>query len=250
MTKIPDDDSRTWPNPSSWFDGGDADEENEALLAKYPKKKKLNRKQINKAIMDLEDAHPLKAVVAPHHIGACVACMPCFKSHGKVGFRIALRESICEELGFPIPESEQGLLDKPFLLGGYGINAYFNILESFRMMFIMITLFSLPLYYTYGTSIGLKGWKSFVIGRWSIGNLGGASMACKQQIFAKGQIRLLCPPNSLIDAPNAVFGVMSNQFTSYDICHQDELDREILKNEHANCSTILHQDKMKKEFIK
>lgn len=95
-------------------------------------------------------------------------------------------------------------------MAGYGVNAYFNILESFRRMFIMITLFCLPLFFIYGSSIGLKGWKSFVIGRWTMGNLGGASMICKHQVLTKGQIRLLCPPNSVIDASNTVFGVLSN----------------------------------------
>ena len=103
MTKIPDSDSRVWPNQGQ-YDGGEDD--HQPLLNKYPKKKKLNRKQINRAIMDLEDAHPLKQVVAPHHIGTLVACLPCFKKKGKIGFRIALRDSICAELGVQIAESE------------------------------------------------------------------------------------------------------------------------------------------------
>lgn len=118
-----------------------------------------------------------------------------------------------------VPESEKAMLNNPYLMAGYGVNAYFNILDSFRLMFMMITLFCLPLYFIYGTSIGLKGWKSFVIGRWTLGNLGGASMMCKHQVLTKGAIGLLCPPNSLIDARNAVFGVLSAQFDSHDVCH-------------------------------
>ena len=70
-------------------------------------------------------------------------------------------------------------MDNPFLMAGYGVNAYFEILDHFCLMFIVVTLFCIPLYYVYGSGVGLKGWKSFPVMRFTMGNLGGASMFCK-----------------------------------------------------------------------
>jgi hypothetical protein len=80
-------------------------------------------------------------------------------------------------------------------MAGYGTNAYFEILDHLMLMFIAITMFCIPLYYVYGTSVGLKGWKSFFVMRYSMGNLGGSSMFCKQASLARGNMRLHCPPN-------------------------------------------------------
>jgi len=77
-------------------------------------------------------------------------------------------------------------------------------------MFILISLFCLPLFYIYGSGSGLKGWKSFPVTRFTLGNLGGSSTMCKHQILARGHIRLFCPPTSVIDGNNAVFGLLSN----------------------------------------
>lgn len=127
----------------------------------------------------MEDLAPLKEMVGVHHISPILQYVPCFKNKN-VGFRYALRECICNELGVAVPESEKGLLDNPYLMGGYGVNAYFNILDYLSQMFLFITLCCIPLYAIYGSGVGLKGWKSFPVMRFTLGNLGGASTACKQ----------------------------------------------------------------------
>jgi hypothetical protein len=92
-------------------------------------------------------------------------------------------------------------------------------------MFMFITLCCIPLYVTYGQGIGLKGWKSFPLMRFTMGNMGGATTLCKQQALSNRQVKLLCPPNSVIDANNAIFGVISNQFETHQYCHQSEIDK-------------------------
>ena len=123
--------------------------EKEALIRKYPEKKVLTRRQINKALMDMEDLAPLKELVGPSHISPILEYVPCFNKR-KRGFRFALRECICQELDVVIPESEKGILEDPYLMGGYGVNAYFNILDNLSRMFWFITLVCLPLYAIYG----------------------------------------------------------------------------------------------------
>ena len=84
----------------------------------------MTRREINKARMDIEDTHPLRGIVGGQHISPIIGYMPCFKKRN-IGFRLALRDCVCQELGVKIPESEQGLLEQPFLMAGYGVNAYF-----------------------------------------------------------------------------------------------------------------------------
>ena len=85
--------------------------ENESLLARYPPKQVLTRKQINKCLMDIEDTHPLKDMVGVEHITPVLKDLPCYRLiKMNIGFRQAVRQSVCAELGINIPESEKSLL--------------------------------------------------------------------------------------------------------------------------------------------
>ena len=54
---------------------------------------------------------------------------------------------------FKVPKSDIELLEDPYLILGYGINAYYDILYSLCCMFIWITIFSIPVYYIYSQGI-------------------------------------------------------------------------------------------------
>jgi hypothetical protein len=72
-------------------------------------------------------------------------------------------------------------LTEPYLLLGYGINAYFQILASIARMFFWVTVFAIPLYYTYGIYGGyFKDGGGYFITRWFAGNFGGSNVFCKQ----------------------------------------------------------------------
>lgn len=45
----------------------------------------------------------------------------------------------------------------PFLILGYGVNAYLEILTSFSIMFLAITLFAFPIYIIYLSQSGYRG---------------------------------------------------------------------------------------------
>jgi hypothetical protein len=53
-----------------------------------------------------------------------------------------------EELGLHAPKEN---LKDPYLVLGYGVNAYYQILASLAKMFFWVFIFSLPLFYVYGT---------------------------------------------------------------------------------------------------
>ena len=119
-----------------------------ALLGQIHKKT-LTRRQINKALMDMEDTSPLRDMVGIQHISPLLGYIPFFNKKN-IGFRQKLRVCLCKELDVEIPASEQGLLEKPFLMAGYGVNAYFQILAYLCRMFMFITVCCLPLYVIYG----------------------------------------------------------------------------------------------------
>lgn len=45
-----------------------------------------------------------------------------------------------------IPSSEENYHNDPYLLIGYGVNAYFSIMLSLSKMFAMVALFALPMF--------------------------------------------------------------------------------------------------------
>ena len=75
----------------------------------------------------MDDTHPLKHMVGVDHITPLLGYLPFFKKKN-ISFRHCVRLSLCAELGVKIPESDLQLRDKPFLMAGYGVNAYYEIL--------------------------------------------------------------------------------------------------------------------------
>ena len=82
------------------------------------------------------------------------------------------------ELGFKLPKGEDAIEEDPFLILGYGINSYLDIMMNLTWMFFYISLFCIPLYVIFFQNRYFAEWKTFPISRFSLGNMGGASMAC------------------------------------------------------------------------
>lgn len=157
-------------------------------------------------------------MVGVQHISPLLNHIPFFRNRN-ISFRHSVRLSICAELGVRIPESDLSQREQPYLIAGYGVNAYFDFLMHVCKMFLCIFIFALPLYYYYGKGVGLKGWKSFPVTRFTMGNLGGADMFCKQTSLHRGKMKFNCPSGLRLDTLNAHSGVISSEFESYDMCH-------------------------------
>lgn len=98
--------------------------------------------------MDIEDTNPLRDRVEPSHIAKCLT--RCFKNKNKASeFKFALRQCLLQELNFKVPKSENEIKEDPYLILGYGVNAYYDILLSLCTLFLCITIFCIPIYYTY-----------------------------------------------------------------------------------------------------
>lgn len=102
--------------------------------------------------MDIEDTNPLRESVNPSHIASFLT--RCFKQKNKKSeFKYALRQSLLQELEFKVPKSDNELYQDPYLILGYGINAYYDILLSLACMFVCISIFCIPIYFTYSHGI-------------------------------------------------------------------------------------------------
>lgn len=108
--------------PPNNYEGGEGDQLVQGTgKNKYPPKKKVSRAIICNAIKDLEDRHPLRASVGWTQISCCCKFVCCCAKKKKP-FRQALKQCMLEEMGLPY---EKESVKDPYLILGYGVNAYF-----------------------------------------------------------------------------------------------------------------------------
>ena len=132
----------------------------------------------------------------------------------------SLKEALLKEMKLDPPESDAHIQRDPFILLGYGVNAYFDILYYLCCCFVFVTIFSLPIYSLYSNEIGFSDQGiSRHLSRYSLGNLGGSSMACAQNRLGRRQIGLICPVDTYLDPQHAVMGVISASSQSKKYCH-------------------------------
>jgi len=98
--------------------------------------------------MDIEDTHPLRELVSVENIAPFLGL--CFKKKKK-NFKAELRMAMLKDLGVKMPKNEAQISEDPYLVLGYGVNAYFDILYSLSLMFVCITIFCLPIYWIYSS---------------------------------------------------------------------------------------------------
>ena len=105
-----------------------------------------------------------------------------------------------KKLDIKIPKAEKDIEDEPFVMLGYGVNAYFNILKYLGIMFFMISLFSIPIYSIYfGNSVSML---SGALNKLSLGNLGGADIIKSNHVIKKN-VTLECKKGLImINDPN------------------------------------------------
>jgi len=111
------------------------------------------RQQINRAIMDIEIMHPLRSRAKFDHIIPAFKCFrKCFKA--KPEFKRELKNALLKDMGFKLPDrkNQKQTDQNPFLLLGYGINAYFDIMLYLGVLMLLITAFMAPAAYIYSNN--------------------------------------------------------------------------------------------------
>jgi hypothetical protein len=79
------------------------------------------------------------------------------------------------------------------LILGYGVNAYFDILQALAKMFVILTIVSIPLFVIYGSGIAFSDLKSYPISRFMLGNLGANTVSCENNYLQRGDLDINCP---------------------------------------------------------
>jgi hypothetical protein len=160
--------------------------------------------------------HPLTDKAKVYHI------VPQFKwclhKMKKPNFKHALRQTLMQDIGLHLSRHEDELIENPFLMLGFGINAYFDMMLQLCEMFFVITLFFIPVIIWYHTneenalattSINpIKQLKSY-----TLGNAGGASTVCAQKKIKSRSMSIECPAGLFMDYDNIIFGVMSSKLS-------------------------------------
>jgi len=197
--------------------------------------------------MDIQDTHPLRQLAEIQHVVPCVSL--CIKKKKKKNFEFALKRALLYQLDLKIPKSDEMIQDDPFLVLGYGVNAYFDMLSSLSLMFLTITLFCIPVFYLYGSHYAFEDFKSFPIARFTLGNMGSSSIFCQQNRLGKDIFTVTCPNESVIDAENLMVGMISADTQIKTACTQAKQDEFNVKGGHQDCTPTLNKKKARARII-
>ena len=117
----------------------------ESLVSDHGNPRVLSGEQINRAIELIEDRHKLRSAplrkVWPFLDYICCCILPKRKKR----FDLALKKSLRRQLGLPVLKNDAKLEADPFLILGYGMNAYLDIMVMLMKMMGFISLVVLPI---------------------------------------------------------------------------------------------------------
>ena len=104
----------------------------------------LNEKQINFALELVEDRHKLKdtpfRITWPFLNYMCC----CLLRKRKKRFDLAIKRSLRKKLALSVSKADARLEADPFLLLGYGLNSYFDIMKQLMILMAVITGVMIP----------------------------------------------------------------------------------------------------------
>ena len=151
------------------------------------------------------------------------------------------------DMGMKVPNSETELIENPFLILGYGINAYFDMMLQLCEMFLIITVFFIPVYIWYAgnregalSSKEMNPFKQLRV--FTMGNLGGASTICAQKKIGSNSIALECPTGLDIDYDNIIFGTMSTDLDVSYYCQEEAIFKSVRGSNTPRCTKYLDHE--------
>lgn len=118
----------------------------------------------------------------------------------KKDFRLALRKSLLKKMDMTMPKSERMLLKDPYLRLGFGMGAYFETIKYLMWMMLFIFLCMMPVMYIYKGFNGIKYDAMGVVTQFSLGNMGGAGVVCKQVPFEENSVLSMKCKSGLFNA--------------------------------------------------
>lgn len=88
-------------------------------------------------------------------------------------FNLGLKRALRNKLELKVPKSDLRIEKDPYLLLGYGMNSYFQIMLQLMYLCILICFVTVPLMLVYSSSGALTGLNAY-----SLGSLGEATVYC------------------------------------------------------------------------
>lgn len=114
----------------------------------------------------------------------------------KMGFKLGLKTGLRNRLGLKVPKSDVRIDKDPYLLLGYGMNSYFQVMLQLMWLCILICVAAIPLMGIYATGEQFTGLNAY-----ALGNLGGSEVVCAQAPiqFTTSTLAIQCPAQTTID---------------------------------------------------
>ena len=199
--------------------------------------------------MDIEDTHPLKFKARVEHI--LPICKRCKKKE-KPSFKHSMRLALLSELDLPAPENDEEIEEDPFLLLGYGLNAYFDVLVSAMNMFLVLSIASAPLLWYYSNNgvneLAAAGGLAGALGQFSLGNMGGARALCEHKRLNSENLVFSCPAGLIFDFERVEYGLMSNALAESNYCMERAIWNETANAGKEKCSDKLDKNKVQQQL--
>jgi hypothetical protein len=153
----------------------------------------------------------------------------CSSKSSEPGFKYHIKQALLNELNLSAPANDEEIEEDPYLLLGFGINSYFDLLLGFAGFFFQLAFWSLPLliYYSSNSVKGLEGKSMYMLKQFSLGNLGGASTFCKQKSLGTGFALLECPSGTIFDYEQAKYGLLSSELDDMTYCQESAINWDV-----------------------
>lgn len=114
-------------------------------------------------------------------------------------------------MGIEMPQNDKEVVEDPFMLLGYGINSFFDLMYSLFWFAIFVTIFMMPLMYQFSKNYsGLIKENRYIFNQFSLGNMGGTTISCTQHLLQDKKFTSTCY-DGLMSADKAKFGVLNEK---------------------------------------
>ena len=102
----------------------------------------------------------------------------CCIGNKKPNFNYALKRAIRRKLELSVPKSDIQIEEDPFLLLGYGMNSYLQVMVELMCLSGLISIVTIPLMSTFAGYGALKNFAGYDWNQYTLGNIGGADSWC------------------------------------------------------------------------
>ena len=111
-------------------------------------------------------------------------------------------------MDIPLPENDRDVAEDPFILLGYGINSFFDLMSQLFWFAIFVTIFFTPLMTEFANQKGLVHEPRYIFNQFSLGNMGGSNIQCSQHGLSDNSFVAECF-NGVLSTDKAKFGILS-----------------------------------------